>query len=38
VRPKQWNRGGGQQRVSEGVSFMRSPMKRELFMRLLGGY
>lgn len=35
VRPKQWKRGGGQQRVSEGLSCMRSPMKRELLMRLL---
>jgi hypothetical protein len=37
VRPKQWKRGGGQQRVSVGVRCMRSPMKRELFVRLLWG-
>jgi hypothetical protein len=35
VRPKQWKRGGGQQRVSSGVRFIRSPMKEELFIRLL---
>lgn len=35
MRPKQWKRGGGQQSVSEGVRDMRSPMKRELFTRLL---
>lgn len=36
MRPKQWKRGGGQQRVSSGVRFIRSPMKEELFIRLLG--
>lgn len=35
MRPKQWNRGGGQQRMSSGVRFMRSPMNEELFIRLL---
>ena len=35
TRPKQWKRGGGQQRISEGVKSMRSPIARELFIRLL---
>lgn len=33
--PKQWKSGGGQQRISKEVRSMRSPMKRELFTRLL---
>lgn len=35
TRPKQWKRGGGQQRISEGVKDIRSPMERELLIRLL---
>ena len=35
TRPKQWNKGGAQQRISFDVKFMRSPMNRELFTRLL---
>jgi hypothetical protein len=30
TRPKQWNKGGGQQRMSLGVSESRVPMKRAL--------
>lgn len=33
--PKQWNSGGGQQRMSEGVNDIRSPIELALFMRLL---
>lgn len=35
TRPKQWKRGGGQQRMSVGVKDMRSPIERALLMRLL---
>ena len=35
TNPKQWKSGGGQQRMSKDVRFMRSPIKRELFTRLL---
>ena len=35
TRPKQWKRGGGQQRMSDEVKDMRSPIERALFMRLL---
>jgi hypothetical protein len=34
--PKQWNRGGGQQITSDGVSRKASPTKRALLRRLLG--
>lgn len=37
TRPKQWNRGGGQQRMSLWVRARRSPMKRALFTTLLNG-
>lgn len=33
--PKQWNRGGGQHRISKEVRSIRSPIKRELLTRLL---
>ena len=35
TRPKQWKRGGGQQRASAEVKDMRWPMKRALLIRLL---
>lgn len=33
--PKQWKRGGGQQRISDEVNDMRLPMDRALLIRLL---
>lgn len=35
TKPKQWNRGGGQQIMSDGVRCIASPTKRALFRRLL---
>ena len=35
TKPKQWNRGGGQQIMSAGVRCIASPTKRALLRRLL---
>jgi hypothetical protein len=35
TRPKQWNNGGGQHRISEGVRAKRRPILRALLRRLL---
>lgn len=35
TRPKQWKRGGGQQRMSEGAKDILVPMKRALLIKLL---
>lgn len=37
TRPKQWNRGGGQQMMSSLVKFNVSPVKVALLMRFLFG-
>jgi hypothetical protein len=36
TRPKQWKRGGGQQRMSKDVNASLSPIEFVLLMRLLG--